>query len=506
VAAFDPEDGSGPITLDGQTFDQLMIGGIGPVVIPGPVQVTVSSATPLLALRTSLEGTVAIGADEALIGNLNTDPDTTDLVTEITDVASGRQVETGMALAEVGARAQRPVLIVDGDLVAFVQSEARSSYQDLNGDGDAVDSVARAFDDGVSPPGLTPPVPPWVSADAVAGIDGAPLAVSEGFVVFRTYEPDEAGRETERVSETTSGIGGDAASGRPSTSADGALVAFDSAAANLVSGTNPTSRNVWLADRRSQSLELVSIGTGDGGNADSVRPALSADGGTVAFDSSATNLAPLPGGDGAPAGVTVWETGTLEGRVARSGKTKAAFRFDPGSADVEGVDYAGRKAGHLVGAHLDCDAGTLKGNWITPGPAPRIVATGVTGSCDVEASCPVGTVTCSGDFEITQVDPPLPGSLEHLAFSTTWSVERSGAFAGTFELSASAPVVAGVQQVFVRDLLAGQTHVASVDATGQVGNAPSLAPSLSADGGVVSFESDADGLVDADTNGVRRRA
>ena len=32
-------------------------------------------------------------------------------------------------------------LLVDGDLAAYLQSEGRSGYTDLNGDGDAVDDM-----------------------------------------------------------------------------------------------------------------------------------------------------------------------------------------------------------------------------------------------------------------------------------------------------------------------------------------------------------------------------
>jgi Tol biopolymer transport system component len=496
VAAFDPEDGSGPITLDGQTFDQLMIDGIGPVVIPGPVEVTVSSATPLLALRTSVNGTVAIGADEELIGKINPDPDATDLVAEITDVTTGAQVETGMALAEVSASPPRPVMVVDGDLVAFLQSEARSDYQDLNGDGDAVDSVPRAFDDGVVPPGLTPALPPWVSADSVAGVDGLQLALSEGFLFFRTFEPDEAGRDTVRLSERTNGTGGNAGSSHPSANADGSRVAFESAATNLVPGTSPTHRNIFLADRASGTLELVSVGTGDGGNADSAHAAQSADGSAVAFDSAATNLAPLPG---LASGAAVWEDGTLAGTIRASGNVRADFLFGLGSAEVSGVDYSGANPGRLTGAQLDCDAATLKGNWIAPGDDPRFLATMVVGSCVVEPTCPVGTVTCSGAFEVTNANPPLPETLESLAFSTAWSVDPSGDFTGSFEFSAIAPA----EQVYVRDLAGGTTTVASIGPGGNVGNADSRHPSLSADGRFVAFVSDADNLVAEDDNGLR---
>ena len=62
-----------------------------------------------------------------------------------------------------------------------------------------------------------------------------------------------------------------------------------------------------------------------------------------------------------------------------------------------------------------------------------------------------------------------------------------------------------VTQVYVRDLVAGTTTMASVSSTGEVGNGASGAtygPSISDNGRLVAFESDATNLVADDTNGV----
>ncbi|MBC7995931.1 MAG: PD40 domain-containing protein [Rhizobacter sp.] len=59
------------------------------------------------------------------------------------------------------------------------------------------------------------------------------------------------------------------------------------------------------------------------------------------------------------------------------------------------------------------------------------------------------------------------------------------------------------RQVFWRDNLKGQTVLVSANAAGVEGNGDSWAPSISADGLVVAFESYATNLVAGDTNGVR---
>ena len=56
--------------------------------------------------------------------------------------------------------------------------------------------------------------------------------------------------------------------------------------------------------------------------------------------------------------------------------------------------------------------------------------------------------------------------------------------------------------VFVRDLKAGRTLLASVGVNGRAGNGPSFLPDLSANGRYVAFQSVASNLVPGDTNGV----
>jgi len=55
--------------------------------------------------------------------------------------------------------------------------------------------------------------------------------------------------------------------------------------------------------------------------------------------------------------------------------------------------------------------------------------------------------------------------------------------------------------VFVRDLLLGLTRRVSVSSEGEEGNAPSFGPTISGDGRIVAFVSDASNLVQEDTNG-----
>lgn len=103
--------------------------------------------------------------------------------------------------------------------------------------------------------------------------------------------------ETILVSRAT-GRDGDKSNGRsssPNLSADGRYVAFDTDATNLDPDDVDTILDVFVRDLRTRRTILVSRATGphgDKGNRFSVRPSLSAGGRYIAFDSGATNLHP----------------------------------------------------------------------------------------------------------------------------------------------------------------------------------------------------------------------
>jgi Tol biopolymer transport system component len=94
---------------------------------------------------------------------------------------------------------------------------------------------------------------------------------------------------TERVSGLAVQANGDSSS--PTISWDGRLVAFTSRAANLVAGDTNGAPDVFLMNRQTRSLVRVSrTATGSGANGASDLPALSPDGAVLAFQSLATNL------------------------------------------------------------------------------------------------------------------------------------------------------------------------------------------------------------------------
>jgi len=83
-------------------------------------------------------------------------------------------------------------------------------------------------------------------------------------------------------------IGADMGSSAPSISDTGRFVAFQSDATNLVVGDANGQTDIYVFDRETSNIELLTAG-GDG---NSTSPAISADGRFVAFESRATNLTP----------------------------------------------------------------------------------------------------------------------------------------------------------------------------------------------------------------------
>lgn len=102
---------------------------------------------------------------------------------------------------------------------------------------------------------------------------------------------DMKAKTTERASV---GVGGQEANGDsyfPSLSSDGRYLAFTSGASNLVAGDNNLQVDVFVLDRSTRKMQLISVDSkGTQGNAASSSPHLSADGRYVDFDSAAGNL------------------------------------------------------------------------------------------------------------------------------------------------------------------------------------------------------------------------
>jgi len=270
--------------------------GVGPVLLGGGIEATALDAVPLDGITQTSEVS-AFFVTEAITGtDRNLDGDADDDVVVLQDRRSG--VSPGLAIgqqctlpaAPTGRAAVRvrdapftyPAVAAENGIVAFLEAEPASARCDLNGDGDVFDMMLRVFDrDGEE---LTSKFDPPLAIDASPLVSDRSLVVSNGRVFFRRAEADAARRLTTRVSAATDGGDADGPSFSPALSDDGTVVAFLSAASNLVDA--PTGGiNVFAHDRTTGITELVNVESDGDPTRSPCRdgsPTLSADGRFVA--------------------------------------------------------------------------------------------------------------------------------------------------------------------------------------------------------------------------------
>ncbi|HXE75185.1 MAG TPA: hypothetical protein VNN18_06065 [Candidatus Xenobia bacterium] len=372
---------------------------------------------------------------------------------------------------------------------------------------------------------------------------------------------------TTRISVSTMGVQGDGHSGWPVISADGRFVAFESDAENLVANDNNMRRDVFVRDTCAgappgctPSTSRVSVASnGTQGDEGSGRPAISADGRYVAFQSSATNLVASDtnnssdifvrdtcfgaGGGCIPSTVRVSLTNggaqanfaSFSADIDDSGRwivfVSAANNLVTG--DGNGVEDVFRRD-TCAGADPGCVPSTTRvsladdGNEAEPGAITLDPA--ISGNGRYVAFRSSATNLVAGDTNLaddifirdtcvgaapgcqpatTRVSVASDGS-QGLSSSHSPRLSATGRYVA-FRSSAVnlAPNDTNmVFDVYVRDTCAGSpvacspaTQRVSVSANGAEGNLPSDRPALSADGRLVVFQSDAENLVADDTNG-----
>lgn len=144
--------------------------------------------------------------------------------------------------------------------------------------------------------------------------------------------------KTTRVSVGIHGTEANDTSFQPAFSADGRFVAFTSAASNLIPNDTNNSNDVFVYDQTTRKLERVSIASGGGqGNGMSWQPAISADGRRVAFTSSASNL--VPNDTNGNSDIFIFDRQTHQTRLVSVGKNGGAAR---GTSDRPAISADGR--------------------------------------------------------------------------------------------------------------------------------------------------------------------
>ena len=277
---------------------------------------------------------------------------------------------------------------------------------------------------------------------------------------------------TVRVSVATGGGQGSEGSFSPSICADGTLVAFVSQAPDLVPGDGNFSWDVFVRDLVAGTTARVSLDSSGGeGNSGSMRPAISADGRFVAFESLAWNL---DGNDqNAKSDVYLHDRGTATtSRVSRD-----RFGGDPNS-----------HSGH------PCISGD--GSIVAfESSASDLVAKDKNGRSDVFV-----LDRMSGALERVSVDSSGAEANGDSFGAAVAAAGRWVAFGSTAPDLVPADAN-GFADVFVHDLQTGVTHRMSAGIAGSESNSDSFDPSVNGNGDNVAFTSFATNLVGRDRNG-----
>jgi len=108
---------------------------------------------------------------------------------------------------------------------------------------------------------------------------------------FDVFVRDRSTGKTRRISVSSRGAQANAGSHLPVISPGGRFVAFESDASNLVGGDHNGASDIFVRDRKTGATKRISVSSaGAEGNAGSYRPSISAAGRFVAFESDASNL------------------------------------------------------------------------------------------------------------------------------------------------------------------------------------------------------------------------
>jgi len=289
-----------------------------------------------------------------------------------------------------------------------------------------------------------------------------------------------------RASEDAAGVGGNAESRRPAVSADGRYIAFASDASNLVTGDSNATDDIFLFDRVTGSIDMITRGVGGvPANGKSDRPTISADGQFVAFYSDATNL--ISDDTNLKRDIFVYDrsAGTIElvsvGADGRRGEK---------SSNMPSISADGRfVAFRSLASTLDGEADTLGFRDIFV----RDRINNVTERISVSSA---GELATGGHSD----RPVISADGRYVAFYSDAGNLVEGDEPSFDPLN---PTLGnGVRDVFLHDRNTGVTERISVATDGTPGNGASSRAAISADGRYVAFRSEATNLVAGDTNGV----
>jgi len=284
-----------------------------------------------------------------------------------------------------------------------------------------------------------------------------------------------ANGDTTLISLDSSGSQGNDGSFSPSISANGLFVAFESMASNLVSGDTNHATDIFVRNWQSGKITRVSVDSdGTEANGDSYDPSISADGRFIAFESLASNLVSQDSDENFDVFVHDQKSGDT---ILVSAAWRATIGSDSGNS-------------HSFTPSISAD-----GRFVAfASSATNLVPRGTNGHThifvrDLEAkqTLLVSVDSAGNEGNGRSSNPSISGDGRYVAFSSNAS-------------NLVSPATSGYQHIFVHDRIERKTFLISAASDGTEGNGGSNNPSITADGVLVAFESNASNLVPEDNN------
>ena len=319
-----------------------------------------------------------------------------------------------------------------------------------------------------------------VSADGrhVVLSSRASLSPADGNTMRDIYVWDVATRLVTLETPGAAARGADGESVNPDISGDGRYVVFESTAGNLtnVALASGVPRVFWR-DRQTGITQLLSTTpAGTPANGLSMTPAISADGETAVFSSSATNLVDQEMASGT--GLGVYRIDLSSNKRSRVDVTSDGGR-PPGQSASPTISGDGRYVAFATDADLTIDDGRDRRD--QPRDRNGLLDAYVR---DVltQHTRRVSVASSGSDSDGASYHPAISSDGRSVAF-----VSKASNLTSVRSRSHA--------QVFVRDLETGTIDLVSHTTTGRPGDAASAWPALSGDGSVIAYQSLASNLV-----------
>lgn len=297
------------------------------------------------------------------------------------------------------------------------------------------------------------------------------INVAKSLSMVSPVEPDDT---TARISISSYDEQGNGISIRPALSTDGTLIAFESAANNLVSNDTNGVSDIFLRDTFNNLTTRISVDSaGNQGNGNSSLAAISGDGNIIAFVSDSTNLISALDENGFPdiyvhtisTGDTIIISNGMSGQPANGASSSPAI-----STDGKFVAF------HSLASNLVANDTNAKSDVFVYDMTTKLIKRVSVSSTGIQGNG-------------NSYQPSLSADGRYVAYQT----EAENIAIGDSN---------GVSDIVVYDRQTGAVSRMSLDSQGRQSNGASINPCISGDALFVVFESKATTLVNGDFNGV----